>query len=107
MLIIFLIVLGVIGKWVVPPVSRSWSNAKSGQTADRDNRESAEQVAAIGRTTTAAMAGPFTGLSHRDEESPVRESKVVDQARAAASGGGQKPSRVPTRHCPPGAAVHA
>ncbi|MUM35664.1 F0F1 ATP synthase subunit B [Mycolicibacterium sp. CBMA 361] len=46
-LIIFLIVLGVIGKWVVPPVSKVLVEREEmlAKTA-ADNRKSAEQVAA-------------------------------------------------------------
>ena len=68
-LIIFLIVLGVIGKWVVPPISKVLVEREEmlAKTA-ADNRKSAEQVAAAEADYNAAMAGARTEASAiRDE----------------------------------------
>ncbi len=63
-LIIFLIVLGVIGKWVVPPISKVLVEREEmlAKTA-ADNRKSAEQVAAAEADYNAAMAGARTEAS--------------------------------------------
>src|SRR6195952_2509690 len=72
-LIIFLIVLGVIGKWVVPPVSKVLAEREAmlAKTV-ADNRKSAEQVAAAQSDYDEKMAGA------RSEASSIR-----DEARAA------------------------
>ncbi len=57
-LLIFLIMLGVIAKWVVPPVSKVLAEREAmlAKTA-ADNRKSAEQVAAAQADYDKAMAG--------------------------------------------------
>src|ERR1700712_4631105 len=72
-LIIFLIVLGVIAKWVVPPVSKVLAEREAmlAKTV-ADNRKSAEQVAAAQSDYDEKMAGA------RTEASSIR-----DEARAA------------------------
>ncbi len=64
MLIIFLIVLGVITKWVVPPVSKVLAEREAmlAKTA-ADSRKSAEQVAAAQADYDEAMAGARTEAS--------------------------------------------
>jgi F-type H+-transporting ATPase subunit b len=58
-LIIFLIVLGVITKWVVPPISKVLAEREAmlAKTA-ADARKSAEQVAAAQADYDSTMAGP-------------------------------------------------
>src|SRR3954465_4501850 len=68
-LIIFLIVLGVITKWVVPPISKVLSEREAmlAKTA-ANSRKSAEQVAAAKADYDQAMAGARTEASSiRDE----------------------------------------
>jgi F-type H+-transporting ATPase subunit b len=86
-LIIFLIVLGVIGTWVVPPISKVLAEREAmlAKTA-ADNRESAEQVAAAQADYDAAMAGARTEASAIRDAARNEGRKVVDQARAEASG---------------------
>jgi F-type H+-transporting ATPase subunit b len=86
-LIIFLIVLGVIGKWVVPPISKVLVEREEmlAKTA-ADNRKSAEQVAAAEADYNAAMAGARTEASAIRDEARNEGRKVIDEARAAASG---------------------
>jgi F-type H+-transporting ATPase subunit b len=86
-LIIFLIVLGVIGKWVVPPVSKVLVAREEmlAKTA-ADNRKSAEQVAAAQADYDATMAGARTAASAIRDEARNEGRKVVEQARAQASG---------------------
>ena len=80
-------VVGVIGKWVVPPVSKVLVEREEmlAKTA-ADNRKSAEQVAAAEADYNAAMAGARTEASAIRDEARNEGRKVVDQARAAASG---------------------
>ena len=86
-LIIFLIVLGVIAKWVVPPVSKVLDEREAmlAKTA-ADNRKSAEQVAAAQADYDQAMAGARTEASAIRDEARAAGRQVVDQARAEAAG---------------------
>jgi F-type H+-transporting ATPase subunit b len=84
-LIIFLIVLGVIGKWVVPPISTVLAarEAMLAKTA-ADNRKSAEQVAAAQADYDETMAGARTAASAIRDEARNDGRKVVEAARAQA-----------------------
>lgn len=86
-LIIFLIVLGVIGKWVVPPISKVLTEREAmlAKTA-ADNRKSAEQVAAAQADYDETMAGARTAASAIRDEARNEGRKVVEAARAKASG---------------------
>ena len=86
-LIIFLIVLGVIGKWVVPPISKVLAEREAmlAKTA-ADNRKSAEQVVAAQADYDETMAGARTAASAIRDEARNEGRKVVEQARAQANG---------------------
>ena len=86
-LLIFLITLGVIAKWVVPPVSRVLAEREAmlAKTA-ADNRKSAEQVAAAQADYDDAMAGARTEASSIRDEARMAGRQVIDEQRAAASG---------------------
>ncbi|HET7742238.1 MULTISPECIES: F0F1 ATP synthase subunit B [unclassified Mycolicibacterium] len=86
-LLIFLITLGVIAKWVVPPVSKVLAEREAmlAKTA-ADNRKSAEQVAAAQADFDEAMSGARTEASSIRDEARAAGRQVIDQKRAAASG---------------------
>ena len=86
-LLIFLITLGVIAKWVVPPVSKVLAEREAmlAKTA-ADNRKSAEQVAAAQADYDEAMSGARTEASSIRDEARAAGRQVIDQKRAAASG---------------------
>lgn len=86
-LIIFLIVLGVIWKWVVPPVSKVLAEREAmlAKTA-ADSRKSAEQVAAAQADYDEAMAGARTQASAIRDEARAAGRQVVEAKRAEASG---------------------
>ncbi|MCV7355921.1 F0F1 ATP synthase subunit B [Mycolicibacterium fluoranthenivorans] len=86
-LIIFLITLGVIWKWVVPPVSKVLAEREAmlAKTA-ADSRKSAEQVAAAQADYDQAMAGARTEASAIRDEARSAGREVVDAKRAEASG---------------------
>src|SRR5689334_16444847 len=78
-LIIFLITLGVIAKWVVPPVGKVLAEREAmlAKTA-ADNRKSAEQVAAAQADYDEAMAGARTQASAIRDEARAAGREVVD-----------------------------
>jgi F-type H+-transporting ATPase subunit b len=86
-LLIFLIVLGVIAKWVVPPVGKVLGEREEmlAKTA-ADNRKSAEQVAAAQADYDEAMAGARTEASGIRDEARQAGRQVVDEKRAEANG---------------------
>ena len=86
-LIIFLIVLGVITKWVVPPISKVLAE-REGMLAKTtaDGRKSAEQVAAEQADYDEAMAGARTEASSIRDEARTAGRQVIDEKRAEASG---------------------
>lgn len=86
-LLIFLIVLGVISKWVVPPVSKVLAEREAmlANTA-ANNRKSAEQVAAAQADYDEAMAGARTEASSIRDEARAAGREVIDEKRAVASG---------------------
>lgn len=85
-LFIFLIVLGVISKWVVPPVSEALAarEAMLAKTA-ADSKKAVEQVAAAEADYEAAMALARAEASAIRDEARTAGRKIVDEARAAAS----------------------
>ena len=85
-LLIFLIVLGVIGKWVVPPISKVLNEREAmvKQTVD-DSRKAADQFSAADDDYQAEMA------KARGEASGVRDGaraegrKILEDMRGRAS----------------------
>ncbi len=100
-LIIFLITLGVIWKWVVPPVSKVLAEREAmlAKTA-ADSRKSAEQVAAAQADYDQAMAGARTEASAiRDEPGqPVVRWWTPSGPRPAVRS--LRPSARPMSGCP-------
>jgi F-type H+-transporting ATPase subunit b len=86
-LIIFLIVLGVITKWVLPPISKVLAEREAmlAKTA-ADSRKSAEQVTAAQADYDEAMAGARTEASSIRDEARTAGRQVIDEKRAEASG---------------------
>src|SRR5258705_13613779 len=79
-LIIFLIVLGVIGKWVVPPISKVLAEREAmlAKTA-ADGRKSAEQVAAAQADYDKAMAGARADASSIRDEARTAGRQAIDE----------------------------
>lgn len=65
MLFIFLIVLGVIGKWVVPPISKVLAEREAmlAKTA-ADNKKAAEQMARLAPTMSRRLRVRGGSLRH-------------------------------------------
>jgi F-type H+-transporting ATPase subunit b len=86
-LLIFLITLGVIAKWVVPPVSKVLAEREAmlAKTA-ADNRKSAEQVAAAQADYDEAMAGARSEASSIRDEARNAGRQVVEAKRSEANG---------------------
>lgn len=86
-LLIFLIVLGVITKWVVPPVSKVLAEREAMLAkTTADGRKSAEQVAAAQADYDEAMAGARTEASSIRDEARTAGRQVIDEKRAEAGG---------------------
>ena len=85
-LLIFLITLGVIAKWVVPPVSKVLA-AREAMLAKTvaDNRKSAEQVAAAQADYDETMAGARSEASSIRDEARASGRQVIDEKRSEAS----------------------
>ncbi|AMO62707.1 F0F1 ATP synthase subunit B [Mycobacteroides chelonae] len=85
-LLIFLITLGVIWKWVVPPVSKVLAEREAmlAKTA-ADNRKSAEQFAAARADYDKVMDGARSEASAIRDEARTAGRAIVDQKRSAAS----------------------
>jgi F-type H+-transporting ATPase subunit b len=85
-LIIFLIVLGVIGKWVVPPVSKVLRerDAMVKQTVD-DSRKAADQFAAADEDYRAEMAKARGEASKLRDGARAEGRKVLEDMRGRAS----------------------
>ena len=85
-LIIFLIVLGVIGKWVVPPVSNVLRerDAMVKQTVD-DTRNAADQFTAADEDYKAEMAKARGEASKLRDEARAEGRKVLEDMRGRAS----------------------
>jgi F-type H+-transporting ATPase subunit b len=84
-LIIFLIVLGVIGKWVVPPISKVLREREAmvKQTIE-DNRNSAEQFAAADNDYQAEMAKARSEASRSRDNARAEGRKVLEDMRGRA-----------------------
>jgi F-type H+-transporting ATPase subunit b len=85
-LIIFLIVLGVIGKWVVPPVSKVLRerDAMVKQTVE-DSRKAADQFSAADDDYQAEMAKARGEASKLRDEARAEGRKVLEDMRGRAS----------------------
>lgn len=85
-LIIFLIVLGVIGKWVVPPVSKVLGerDAMVKQTVE-DSRKAADQFSAADEDYQAEMAKARGEASKVRDEARAEGRKVLEDMRGRAS----------------------
>jgi F-type H+-transporting ATPase subunit b len=85
-LIIFLIVLGVIGKWVVPPVSKVLHerDAMVKRTVE-DSRKAADQFAAADEDYQAEMAKARGEASKLRDEARAEGRKVLENMRGRAS----------------------
>lgn len=85
-LIIFLIVLGVIGKWVVPPISKVLREREAmvHKTAE-DNRRAAQLRAAAEADYLKVMATARREATNVREEARAEGRKIVDEARARAN----------------------
>ena len=85
-LIIFLIVLGVIGKWVVPPVSKVLRerDAMVKQTVE-NSREAADQFAAADEDYKAEMATARGEASKLRDGARAEGRKVLEDMRGRAS----------------------
>ncbi len=85
-LLIFLITLGVIWKWVVPPVGKVLAarEAMLEKTA-ADNRKSAEQVAAAQADYEEKMANARSEASAIRDQARNAGREVVDAKRSEAS----------------------
>jgi F-type H+-transporting ATPase subunit b len=85
-LIIFLIVLGVIGKWVVPPVSKVLRerDAMVKQTVE-DNRKAADQFTAADEDYQAEMAKARGEASKVRDEARSEGRKILEDMRGRAS----------------------
>jgi len=84
-LIIFLIVLGVIGTFVVPPISKVLKERDNMVTKTAaDNKKSAEQFAAAQEDYEKAMSAARVTASAARDEARAEGRKVVDAQRARA-----------------------
>ena len=85
-LIIFLIVLGVIGKWVVPPVSKALRerDAMVKHTVE-DTRAAADQFAAADKDYQAEMAKARGEASKLRDGARAEGRKVLEDMRGRAS----------------------
>jgi F-type H+-transporting ATPase subunit b len=86
-LIIFLIVLGVIAKWVVPPISKVLRerDAMVKQTVE-DSRKAADQFAAADEDYQAEMATARGEASKLRDGARAEGRKVLEDMRGRASG---------------------
>lgn len=85
-LLIFLIVLGVIAKWVVPPISRVLHEREAMvyKTAE-DNKRAAQLRAAADADYRNVMADARREATSVREEARAEGRKIVDDARARAN----------------------
>ncbi|MEO3761371.1 F0F1 ATP synthase subunit B [Mycobacterium sp. B14F4] len=85
-LAIFLIVLGVIGKWVVPPISQVLNEreARAKQTTE-DTRKAAELRAAAEADYLKVMATARREATNVREEARAEGRKIVEEARTRAN----------------------
>ena len=86
-LIIFLIVLGVIAKWVVPPISKVLHEREAMVTKTvQDNRRAAERRAAADADYLRVMAQGRRDATGIREAARAEGRQIVEEARARASG---------------------
>ena len=99
-LVIFLIVLGVIGKWVVPPVSKVLRerDAMIKKTAE-DNRRAAELRAAADADYLKVMTQARREASSVRGEARAEGRRIVDEARTRANTEVSAVCSKPTRCC--------
>jgi len=84
-LIIFLIVLGVIGTFVVPPISKVLKERDNMVTKTAaDNKKSAEQFAAAQEDYEKAMSQARVKASAARDEARAEGRKVLDEMRGRA-----------------------
>ncbi|HXO79311.1 MAG TPA: F0F1 ATP synthase subunit B [Mycobacterium sp.] len=84
-LAIFLIVLGVIGTFVVPPISRVLKERENMVTKTAaDNKKSAEQFAAAQEDYEHALSAARVAASAARDEARAEGRKVVDEKRRQA-----------------------
>ena len=84
-LIIFLIVLGVIGTFVVPPISKVLKERDNMVTKTAaDNKKSAEQFAAAQEDYEKAMSAARVTASAARDEARAEGRKVLDEMRGRA-----------------------
>jgi F-type H+-transporting ATPase subunit b len=85
-LIIFLIVLGVIGKWVVPPISKVLNEREAmvKQTAE-DARKAAEQFTAAEADYESEMAKARSEASKVRDDARNEGRKILEDMRGRAS----------------------
>ena len=86
-LLIFLIVLGVIAKWVVPPISKVLREREEMVTKTaEDNRRAAELRAAAEADYLRVMAQGRREATGIREAARAEGRQIVEEARARASG---------------------
>jgi F-type H+-transporting ATPase subunit b len=84
-LIIFLIVLGVIGAFVVPPISKVLKERDNMVTkTTADNKKSAEQFAAAQEDYEKALSAARVTASAARDEARAQGRKVLEQQRGRA-----------------------
>src|ERR1700730_8509409 len=84
-LIIFLIVLGVIGTFVVPPIMRVLNERENMITKTQaDNKKSAEQIAAAREDFEKAMSEAQVNASAARDDARAEGRKVLDEMRSRA-----------------------
>jgi F-type H+-transporting ATPase subunit b len=84
-LIIFLIVLGVIGTFVVPPISKVLKERDNMVTkTTADNKKSAEQFAAAQEDYEKALSAARVTASAARDEARAQGRKVLEQQRGRA-----------------------
>ena len=85
-LIIFLIVLGVIAKWVVPPISKVLREREAMvQKTAADNRRAGQLRAAADADYRKVMGEARRGATNVRDEARAEGRKIVDEARAKAN----------------------
>src|SRR6478735_3612406 len=85
-LLIFLIVLGVIAKWVVPPISKVLREREAMvQKTTEDNRHAAQLRAAADADYLKVMGQARRDATNVREEARAEGRKIVDDARARAN----------------------
>jgi F-type H+-transporting ATPase subunit b len=84
-LIIFLIVLGVIGTFVVPPIMKVLNERENMVTKTQaDNKKSAEQIAAARDDYEKAMSKARVEASAARDDARAEGRKILDEMRSRA-----------------------